>query len=82
MAKQSGLLAKAKATKVKHSGTGNWEERLKPEQQKEFREFIAWLKTGKTGIDRPSCVQCAELIKEEFNHTISERTIRGLINAK
>ncbi len=62
--------------------TKSWTEQLTKAQQLEFDEYMAWLRSGTMGRDRPFKKQAIEQISKHFNTTIAPHTFNKLFDAK
>lgn len=80
-AKSPTLLDLGKTVEIAHCGAKDWRKILNEDQQKEFDEFMAWMKSGNPGDDRPTKKQAIELISQRLRR-ITQHTFDKYFNAK
>ncbi len=79
--KHPSLVDAAKALEIRHGTTG-FRKLLKPAQQKEYDEFLDWIRSGTPGIDRPPSADCVKLVSEKYGVKLTAATFRGHLREK
>jgi hypothetical protein len=82
MAKTKTLVELAKSKPIQKAGAKEWHNELTPAQQKEFFEFMDWMKSGNPGRDRPCKRQAMEQVNEYFKTKITQHTFDKYFNAR